>query len=213
MACRGLCVLLAAVLLVLSTTEVKQAYVVYPYFRQCDPKWANHKMGLKNCSVDTCAGAKFGRDTVCSEGCAMSCVSMALNSYGYKVDNKPPDPGSLNQWLVENCGYECLDGNCNNLALKQVEKIDPYRTIIYHGEIFKPNFTFTSLVEMFDEGLVVIAHVRNRTHFVLLDGYRNGTQVFNVMDPFYNTSSYMYTDINDVIVYSMKVQFSATDQL
>ena len=96
---------------------------VYPYFRQCDPQWGSDRMGLQNCSIHTCAGATLGRDTVCNEGCAMSCLSMALNAYGYKVDNKLPDPGALNQWLVENSGYECLDGNCNNLALKQVKRL------------------------------------------------------------------------------------------
>lgn len=178
---------------------------VYPFFKQCDARWDNDRMGLANCSSSTCAGAA-GRDTVCKEGCAMSCISMALDAYGYLIHGETPNPGILNAWLVENDGYLCLDGNCNNLNLKQVEKIDVYGTISFLGEIFKPDFNATTLVKAVDTGLVVIAHVRDKTHFVLINGSVDNGEAYTVLDPFYNCTTYAYEDISDVIVYSMTLQ-------
>lgn len=191
------------VALLQSKAESRSSNPVYPLFKQCYPAWAEDKMGLVNCSVNTCPGAAFGRDTVCNEGCAMSCISMALNSYGYIVDGKSPNPGTMNAWLVNNQGYLCLDGNCNNLALEQVQKIDVYGRIKFIGEIFRPNLTQSYLVKALSSDMVVIGHVRNRTHFVLLNGSEDGGNTFTVMDPFYNSTVYSYDDINDAIVYIM----------
>lgn len=179
---------------------------IYPFFKQCDPKWGSDKMGLANCSINTCPGATFGRDTVCNEGCAMSCISMALDAYGYQIHGEIPNPGILNAWLVENDGYLCLDGNCNDLDLKQVEKIDVYGTIRFLGEIFKPHFNASTLMKAVDTGLVVIAHVREKTHFVLLNGSADNGESYTVLDPFYNSTTYAYEDISDVIMYSMVLQ-------
>ena len=43
---------------------------------QCDPQWGNDEMG-------TIGNGE--RSTICGEGCAMSCVSMALNGLGITV--------------------------------------------------------------------------------------------------------------------------------
>ena len=177
---------------------------VYPLYKQCNPLWASDKMGLVNCSVNTCPGASFGRDTVCSEGCAMSCISMVLATYGYTLGGQESDPRALNAWLVDNGGYSCVDGNCNNLNLPQVEKIDVYGGIKYMGEIFPPVLSRSYVVQALEEGLVVLGHVRNKTHFVLLNGALDGGSSFTVMDPFYNSTTYSYKDISDVIVYSME---------
>lgn len=67
---------------------------LYPYYNQCSPLWAGDVMGLVDCSVDSCG--RVGRDTVCSEGCALSCVSMALAAYCYKIDGEKPTPKTLN---------------------------------------------------------------------------------------------------------------------
>lgn len=187
-----------------SWTESKRADPVYPLYKQCSPTWAADKMGLVNCSVSTCAGAKFGRDTLCNEGCAVSCISMALRTYGYTLEGNPANPGTLNSWLVNNNGYSCIDGNCNNLNLAQVEKIDVYRKIKYIGEIFRPTLSQSYILNALARELVVIGHVHNRTHFVLLNGsVDNDGNIYTVMDPFYNSTTYTYTEINDVIVYSM----------
>ena len=50
---------------------------------------------------------------------------------------------------------------------------------------------------------VLIAHVRNRTHFVLVDGYDEVKKEFAVLDPFYNTSAYIFSSISDFIVYKL----------
>ena len=176
---------------------------VFPLFKQCNPNWAENKMGPVNCSKITCPGATFGRDTVCSEGCAMTCISMAMDAFGYKIQGESVNPGILNSWLVENGGYMCLDGNCNNLDLVQIEEIVASGRIKFLGEIFKPNFNASTLVKALALDIVVIAHVRNKTHFVLLDGATDKGESFSVLDPFYNTSIYTYESISDVIMYSM----------
>lgn len=179
---------------------------VYPFYKQCDTSWAADKMGLVNCSIDTCPGASFGRDTVCNEGCAMTCISMALDTYGYTLlGGKRPDPGTLNAWLVDNLGYSCVDGNCNNLNLPQIEKIDVHGGIAYLGEIFPPILSPSYISSALEDGLVVLGHVRNKTHFVLLNGEVDEEgNTYTVMDPFYNSTTYTFGDISDVIVYSMK---------
>ena len=52
-----------------------------------------------------------------------------------------------------------------------------------------------------DSGMVVIGHVRNRTHFGN-ENFNNG-DIFTVMDPFYNSTTYSYDNINDVIAYAL----------
>lgn len=47
-----------------------------------------------------------------------------------------------------------------------------------------------------------VAHVRNNSHFVLLTGAKSAT-VFEVNDPFYNQTTYEYSDISDMIMYSV----------
>ena len=133
----------------------------------------------------------------------MSCIGMALSARGYKINGKTATPGTLNAWLVKNGGYSCIDGNCNNLALKQIEKIDVHGEIKYIGEIFRPNFSQSYIVRALDSDWVVIGHVRNRTHFVLLNGSLENGNVYSVMDPFYNSTTYSYEDIHDIIVYVM----------
>ncbi len=41
----------------------------------------------------------------------------------FTVDKNDADPGELNNFLVRNSGYECIDGDCNNLVLNIVDKI------------------------------------------------------------------------------------------
>lgn len=134
-------------------------------------------------------------------GCAMTSISMALNGYGYKVEGKESDPGALNQWLVNNYGYECAGGDCNNLVLQQVQKLNA--SILYKGEPTASTLGLDGALFLIKEGNVLIAHVRNRTHFVLVDGYDDERQAFSVLDPFYDTSYYSFANISDFIVYEM----------
>jgi hypothetical protein len=53
--------------------------VTYPFYLQCDPKWGTQLMG--------------GNATICQQGCAMSCVSMALAGKGISLwGNTTADP-------------------------------------------------------------------------------------------------------------------------
>ena len=131
----------------------------------------------------------------------MTSVSMALSGYGYKVSGRESDPETLNQWLVNNYGYECAGGDCNNLVLQQIHKLNS--TISCKGELATFTLGLSGTLQLMKEGNVLIAHVRNRTHFVLVDGYDEVKKEFTVLDPFYNTSAYIFSSISDFIVYKL----------
>lgn len=59
----------------------------YPMFKQCDPKWGSERLGTSS-------------NTICSAGCLMSSVSMALAGTGHDYN-----PSTLNAWLTNNGGY------------------------------------------------------------------------------------------------------------
>jgi len=51
----------------------------------------------------------------------------------------------------------------------------------------------------------IIAHVRDNSHFVLVIGFdRQVDTIFYVNDPFYNTTTYNYSDMSDLILYVIK---------
>lgn len=50
----------------------------YPLFSQCDAKWADDEMGVPGTGE---------RATICKEGCAMSCVAMALAGHQIYINN------------------------------------------------------------------------------------------------------------------------------
>lgn len=59
----------------------------YPMYKQCDSRWSNEQLG-------------FGSGTICSDGCLVSSVAMALQGLGH-----PTNPSQLNQWLKGHGGY------------------------------------------------------------------------------------------------------------
>lgn len=59
----------------------------YPMYKQCDAKWANEQLGTSS-------------NTICSAGCLMSSVAMALKGCG-----KDYNPSTLNAWLKTHGGY------------------------------------------------------------------------------------------------------------
>ena len=65
----------------------------------------------------------------------MSCVSMALAAFCYRLNGKVSTPKLLNAWLIENGGYLCLGSNCNNMVLKQVERVAADESIQFLGEV------------------------------------------------------------------------------
>lgn len=139
------------------------------------------------------------RATVCREGCAMTSASMALRALGARINGtEPVTPGSLNAFLVRNQLYECIAGDCNNLVLAAPEAVSV--RMVFVSETQKPP------AARIRDGLVsgeeiYLAHVQNRTHFVLLTGYAPDLASFAVNDPFYNRTAYRYDEIADMIIY------------
>lgn len=83
--------------------------------------------------------------------------------------------GSLNAYLVKNSLYACAAGDCNNLVLRAPEAITSRLTLA--GEAPKP-----SVEEMHNMigSYVMIAHVHDSGHFVLITGATSDSSVFAV---------------------------------
>lgn len=135
----------------------------YPLYKQCDPQWGNIKLGTSS-------------DTICSAGCLMSSVAMAL----YGVGNSYSTPPVLNYWLTTHGGYVSGDlfvwGSVNTIGM------------VYRGKI--PNYQIKTNL---DRDNVVIINVRNGGHWVLATGY-SGDTIF-VNDPGYPVNAYSISQI------------------
>eukprot|EP00656_Telonema_subtile_P034288 TRINITY_DN38391_c0_g1_i2.p1 TRINITY_DN38391_c0_g1~~TRINITY_DN38391_c0_g1_i2.p1 ORF type:complete len:223 (+),score=32.71 TRINITY_DN38391_c0_g1_i2:114-782(+) len=152
----------------------------YPTFKQCDTRWGNH-------TIET--------TTVCAVGCLMSSISMALAGHGIDVGSAPADPGSLNDWLRANGGY---DGE-NDL---QEDKIANVSTLLPVGAVQWPadgmhktnDLTFEIVQQYLAQKppRVVIANVLHGRHFVLVIG-TVGADTILVNDPGFTTTNYSYS--------------------
>ena len=127
----------------------------------------------------------------------MSCLSMYL---AYHKLTAVSSPGALNQWLrAQAHGYVCDGGDCNNLNLTAVEELN----VKFMGEVEKPSYAQLQLDVA--QGIACIAHVRNRSHFVLLTGWNSNSQQveeFTVNDPGFPQLTYKYDEIADVLQYA-----------
>ena len=167
----------------------------YPYYGQCDERWGNDLMITS---------------TICEEGCAMTCIAMGLEYYNIdapeiKTDEETMNPMILNKWLVNHNGYDaqCLTNDCNNLKLESLENLS--HRISYKGELtIGKDLSTDDLNKMvISKNMIILGHVNNNHHFVLLKDNFNG-EGYYVNDP--NDSSktvYTYDEITDVIVYSI----------
>lgn len=145
--------------------------------------------------------------TICGEGCAMSSLANALAAYGATVPlygvSLPANPMTLNAWLEVNQGYTCAAGDCNNLVLDAVTRMNASWTLV--GELDPPPSVAEIAAGLAGGHTVYLAHVNNRSHFVLLNAY-NGNNTFNVSDPNWlehHVTTYDYAGIADVIVYNV----------
>lgn len=148
------------------------------------------------------------RSTICGEGCAMTSVSMALNGLGLTDIT----PATLNQWLMDNQGYTCASGDCNNLILDAPERLvigrpGKERLLLLVSEAQKPSEDV--LTKQITSGSHIHAcHVRNNHHFVLATGTQvnptSGELEVLVNDPNYNVTFYPYANITDIIIYAVK---------
>ena len=176
------------------------AFRSYPLFKQCDAAWGSDEMGV--------AGAGE-RSTVCGEGCAMSSLAMVLSGVGVRVPaaaagpsgprEVAANPQSLNTWLLGHAGYICLAGDCNNLVLDAVSRLNS--SIVLVGEGAKP--PIAEIRRGLDNGTVAwLAHIPALKHFVLLTAYDDAApDAFSVNDAFYNSTSYLYENISDILTY------------
>jgi len=131
----------------------------------------------------------------------MSSVAMALAGFNVTIGGQTADPGLLNKWLIANGGYICLDNLCWNLKLDAPNALAPDR-VVSLGEPLTP--TVEGLQKLVDSGLVNIVHVNNQSHFVLVtDIDKDGT--VTVLDPFYNTTTYAYKGLHDILLYDMEL--------
>ncbi|EGD82360.1 hypothetical protein PTSG_03025 [Salpingoeca rosetta] len=188
-------VLVAAGVVLLALAVAADASTTFPLFKQCDKRWGNDTMGVPGPGEQA---------TVCREGCAMSCLAMALNGLDITLPNgngtgkgTPANPGTLNKWLKDHQLYTCAAGDCNNLVLNAVEAFTNHLELISEG--------FPQTRKEVEAGIastsyIYLAHVRDGTHFVLLTGVAKDGR-FKVNDPGFNQDTYAWTDIVDMIVY------------
>ncbi|EGD79724.1 hypothetical protein PTSG_10708 [Salpingoeca rosetta] len=146
-------------------------------FKQCDSRWGGDRLGTSP------------SDTICTAGCAMSSVAMLLHTRGLGLD-----PGSLNNWLINNGGYESGDlilwGSVDKLGKTSFQGLEkPALSDVISG---------IQAVRFKCHG--IIANVRGGSHWVLLTGFAGGS-TFNVNDPYYSTSQYTYADMLRLAVY------------
>ena len=168
----------------------------YPLFKQCAEAWGSDEMGV--------AGAGE-RSTVCGEGCAMSSLAMVLAGARVRLPGGAgptalaANPQSLNSWLLAHKGYTCIDGDCNNLVLDAVQRLNSSIELV--GELPKP--PLAEIHAGLDNGTIAwIAHIPALTHFVLLTGYDDAQpNALAVNDAFYNATSYLYENISDILIY------------
>ena len=167
-----------------------------PLFKQCAEAWGSDEMGV--------AGAGE-RSTVCGEGCAMSSLAMVLAGArvrrpgGAGPTALAANPQSLNSWLLAHKGYTCIDGDCNNLVLDAVQRLNTSIELV--GELPKP--PLAEIHAGLNNGTIAwIAHIPALTHFVLLTGYDDAQpNALAVNDAFFNASSYLYENISDILIY------------
>jgi len=126
----------------------------------------------------------------------MSSLSMAMAGYNLTLpgENAPPNPGSLNAWLVKNEGYRCIDGNCNNLVLDApdiitggvMRLVGEWGGRCCGGNWAKPPLAVVqdNMANDSDRHMVFLAHVRNNTHFVLVNGWGRAQCVFRARPEF-----------------------------
>lgn len=143
------------------------------YYNQCDPRWANQRLGWCD------------EYTICTAGCAMSSTAMMLATKGVDVN-----PSSLDDWLSNNGGY--FDG-CGLLWAT----VDAFGVTSFQGlETADEGAICNGLAQ----GHGIIANVNNGEHWVLLTGCLGGG-VFTVNDPAFARDTYGMWEIVMEAVY------------
>jgi len=171
-------------------TPITPPPFAFPSYKQCDPRWGSTEMGVNGPGE---------RATICKEGCAMTSTAMMLSGMGVELEGATVNPGTLNTYLLANNGYYCLAGDCNNLNFTAVMTLT--NKVKYIGETQKPPYS-QIVANIATDAVVNVAHVRDKTHFVLLTGpttTTDGSLAFKVHDPYFNQTVYAYSEIADII--------------
>lgn len=153
----------------------------YPLYKQCNDAWGNEMMGDK---------------TVCAVGCLMSSTSSGIGGTGIEIGNATSNPGTLNEWLKENSGYQN-----NNFVEGALPALNPAR-ISWPADGMHPtnDLPYNTVCDYIKQGRVVIGNVMAGGHFVLLTGYsETDGDTFAVNDSGFNTATYSYT--KDIVGY------------
>jgi len=124
----------------------------------------------------------FCSGTISAKGCALACMSMLLSAKGITAD-----PGILNTWLKNNCGYQNSKGNCGDCLIVWGTGASYGNSgIEFKG---RSGYNIYKIKEQIDAGNPVIVHGKgsgNCSHFVIVYGYNNSgasASDFIVSDP------------------------------
>ena len=196
----------------------------YPRWKQCDVRWGKDAMGVPDSGT---------RATLCEQGCAVTSLAMGLAHVG-AFGLGDADPGKLNAWLRAHGGYTCAGGDCANLVLNAPDHLTAgaVRLVGEWGgkccggaaakpseEAIKEGLAAAAAVaasrparldlaakepDASPEALIVLAHVRNGTHYVLLTGWDDSQGTFTAHDPaMFNQTQVKYDEFSDAIVYAV----------
>lgn len=166
-------------------TNVNASNKNYVLYKQCDARWKNERLGTSS------------SNTICSAGCAMSSLTMALASYGVKLNGAAVTPSTLNSWLTGHGGYVSGDllvwAAANQLG-------GPKYQNYYKGY---GSMSVDALNAAASRGQPVIVNVHNGGHWVLVTGpAAAGSRTFPVNDPGYNAGTYQYSEMGNFVVYT-----------
>ena len=151
-------------------------------YKQCDSRWASHPLG------------NGGGNTICSAGCAMSSVSMALATKKETIDGQVSTPLSLNNWLDKNGGFVGGD----ELVWNAVAKLGKV-----HMEKYVSTLTRAELKSYTTNCQPVVVNVRDGSHWVLVVGYDPSNENnFYVNDPGFDQTIYDFRTMLRFVVYT-----------
>jgi len=154
----------------------------WPLYKQCDARWANTPLGTST------------TDTICTAGCAMSSVSMALAFKKITIGGQLSTPATLNAWLTAHGGYVEKD----LIVWNSVAQLGAMRMLNYTDSL-----TPTELTGLIKSCEPVVVNVLDGAHWVLVTGYDStNPAIFYVNDPGFNTLSYAFSGMLKFVVYS-----------
>lgn len=155
----------------------------YPLYLQCDAKWGKRQLGT-------------GPNTICSAGCAMTSLTMALASYGVKLAGATVNPASLNDYLKATGGYV----NKQLLVWSGADKLGgPKFRNYWRG---KGSMSVASLNAVTKAGKPVIVNTKNGGHWVLVTGPSSNGRTFPTNDPGANRKTHEYSEFVNFIEYA-----------